>query len=332
MVSPSIVVVICTYNNARSLGATLASVQAQQIPTEVRWSVLLVDNNCTDDTQVVAEAFKDAGVPLRIVREPRQGLTAARLRGVLSSTEDWVAFVDDDCILDIDWVANAATFAASHPDIGGFGGRVTLEWEEAPPEYVDHFRYCFAEQELGTDERSVHCLVGAGLVVNRVVLARTGWIESPLLDDRTGRRLVSGGDVELALRLGAHHELRYEPACRLRHRIPMRRVERLYLARLNHGLGSSGLLRGTMEWGVQGTQWVRRALKGAFGHLRMAARDLRVAVHRPDGLTVAALRMAFCLGRIRAFIRLGTSEHRLRKALSLHGIAQGPDGRGGCQP
>ena len=45
-----------------------------------------------------------------------QGLTPARCRGALESTADWLAFVDDDCLVATDWVAAAIRTAASHPD------------------------------------------------------------------------------------------------------------------------------------------------------------------------------------------------------------------------
>jgi glucosyl-dolichyl phosphate glucuronosyltransferase len=126
--------------------------------------------------------------------------------------------------------------ARSHPEAGGIGGRVLLDWEEAPPGFVKHFGFCFAEQQHGEVACEVSSLVGAGMVVRRSVLAECGWLERLLLADRIGKRLVSGGDVEIAQRIrGAGYPLWFTPAAVLRHRIPSSRATWQYLLRVSHG-------------------------------------------------------------------------------------------------
>src|SRR5262249_51169189 len=148
-------------------------------------------------TQAVVQTYvQRSSIPgLRSVREPVQGLTPARLRGVRTSTAPWIAFVDDDCVLEPDWIANALAFARAHSGVGAFGGRVLLAWEASPPRYIHAFGYSYAEQNHGEAEGRVRFLVGAGLVVNRQALVTCGWLDEPLLEDRVGDRLVSGGDV-----------------------------------------------------------------------------------------------------------------------------------------
>ena len=46
-------------------------------------------------------------------------------------------------------------------------------------------------------------IVGAGLVLNREALQRSGWIERQYLGDRKGNALLSGGDMEMVLRIRA---------------------------------------------------------------------------------------------------------------------------------
>ena len=89
--APMLEVVICTYNNAETLDDVLTALAAQE-PSS-RWSCLVVDNNCTDDTSKVVHQHVIAGVipGLRSVQEPEQGLTPARLRGVRSSTAPWTS-------------------------------------------------------------------------------------------------------------------------------------------------------------------------------------------------------------------------------------------------
>jgi glycosyltransferase involved in cell wall biosynthesis len=240
-IAPTLDVVICTYNNAAMLDGVLSTLACQK-PARASWSCLVVDNNCTGDTRNVVRRHMTSGaVPgLRTVREPEQGLTPARLRGVRHSTAQWMAFVDDDCFLRPDWIAQAIAFVETHPGIGAFGGRVVLDWEVEPPRYVRAYGYSFAEQDHGDSPCQVGFLAGAGLVVNRTALAACGWIDNPLLADRTGRKLLSGGDVEIVLRIGgAGYELWYVPECELRHRIPVGRISPPYLRAINRSLGVS---------------------------------------------------------------------------------------------
>ncbi|MEG4274314.1 MULTISPECIES: glycosyltransferase [unclassified Microcoleus] len=256
---PPIDLVICTYNNAPLLDKALSAISQQIVSPNLEWRVLVVDNNCTDNTQKIIEKYRVTGqIPqLSTVSETQQGLTYARHCGVKNTTADWIAFVDDDCFLAENWVEQAVRFAAAHPDCGAFGGRVILDWETLPAKYVLNYGYSFAQQEHGTEPEKKSCLVGAGLVLNRAALAHTGWIDKPLLQDRIGTKLISGGDVEIALRIyGAGYDLWYTPDCKLRHFIPARRTSQKYLIDINYGLGTSQVLGDSLLWSGSYRDWL----------------------------------------------------------------------------
>jgi len=52
-------VVVCTYNRAHLIESTLDSLAEQTAVHDGRWSVLVVDNNCTDNTVAVVERYRD---------------------------------------------------------------------------------------------------------------------------------------------------------------------------------------------------------------------------------------------------------------------------------
>ena len=86
---------ICTYNRSESLRRTLASL-AEQVNAEFgAIELLIVDNNCTDDTHQTVEAFRQR-LPIRRVTESRQGLAHARNRAVAEFRGDVLLFTDDD--------------------------------------------------------------------------------------------------------------------------------------------------------------------------------------------------------------------------------------------
>lgn len=295
---PFLELVICTYNNAPSLEKVLTAIAQQQTPPSIGWSVLVVNNNCTDNTDdVVNRAIQAGQIPgLRMVYEPHQGLTPARLCGVQNTTAPWIAFVDDDCVLQPNWVAEAIAFATQHSTCGGFGGKVTLDWQTPPSPYVLEFTYCFAEQNKGDTPQQVDCLVGAGMVVNRSALEAVGWINHQFLSDRIGKQLISGGDVEIGLRLAAHYELWYVPACHILHQIPSHRTTYSYLLRINYGLGHGQLLSEALNWERSYTSWLRASVRQAWGHTRYAGYLGLQAIKRRKSLKPAAITFAFWRG------------------------------------
>lgn len=262
----SIDVVICTYNNATLLDRALAAISKQQVTSDLQWEVVVVNNNCTDETPDVVERYsKSVGMSVRMITEPQQALTPARVCGVRSTDGEWVAFVDDDCLLAEDWIEQAARFAVTHPRCGAFGGHIVPDWEVAPPSYVLSHRYAYASKYHGETAHRRSWLAGAAMVVRREALKKSGWIDKQFLDDRTGARLVSGGDMEIGLRVGATYELWYNPDCKLRHVIPSRRMSRRYLRRITYGLGASRHNAGALTWSGSYPSWFLYSITYSIG-------------------------------------------------------------------
>jgi glucosyl-dolichyl phosphate glucuronosyltransferase len=306
----SIDVVICTYNRAAGLDAVLSALSQQSPAVDVAWSVLVVDNASTDATTDVVDAHSSRQLlpGLRRVRENEQGLTPARRRGVRETSAPWIAFVDDDNLLAPGWLDAIAQAIRLHPDAGAIGGRVVLDWEQPPPAYFKRFGFCFAEQEPGGAPCELSSLVGAGMVVSRKALVECSWLERPLLADRVGKRLISGGDVEIAQRIrGAGYPLWYTPEAVLRHRIPPDRVSWHYLLRVNYGLGGSEALVSALTWLGDWPSWRRSAQ-------RRAVKDMARALLRPQGVVGTLASLSFAIGFTRgvgACITMHLSERRV---------------------
>lgn len=284
----SLDIVICTYNNAALLERTLEALARQRVSPGVGWQVLVVNNNCTDETaEVVGRYLHEGRMNLRMVCEPEQGLTPARVCGVKNTTGDWIAFVDDDCLLAEDWIEEAARFASGHAECGAFGGQIILEWEEQPPPYVLNFPYAYAGAYHGATAKRRQWLAGAGMVVRRAALASTGWIEKQFLADRTGGRLISGGDVEIPMRIAARYEVWYNPACRIRHVIPARRTSRRYLRRIIYGLGASRHNSSALAWRGSYPAWCLYAAACSVGFGGLAVRQIVLEIlGRRNGVDV----------------------------------------------
>jgi glycosyltransferase involved in cell wall biosynthesis len=240
-------ILICTCNRAALLARALEHVAAQAIPAGTRWEVVVVDNNCTDDTAEVLRRFAgDPRLPmLRSVRETQQGIAHARRRAFLESNGALLVGVDDDCLLAPDWIAQAMRFADEHPRAGMFGGRNVIVWEREPNRVADLYGESLARQDLGDRDLLMlstgrSCLVGAAFVVRREAIAESGWLESGVLVGRCGEELGAGEDAEIFFRIRhAGWECWYTPKLVLSHVIPERRTTLPYLRRLHRGFGEA---------------------------------------------------------------------------------------------
>jgi glycosyltransferase involved in cell wall biosynthesis len=313
----SLDLIVCTYNHAALLDRVLNAIAQQQVSTEIDWGVLIVNNNCTDETEAIVAKYLQSGtIPnLRIILETRQGLNYARRCGVQNTNRDWLAFVDDDCVLATDWIEQAIAFALTHPDCGAFGGRVILSWERQPKSFVKQFGYCFAEQNHGEMAKQVDCLVGAGIIINRSVLLTTGWLEKQYLQDRIGKKLVSGGDVELALRLGSKDRLWYNPNCKLNHLIPSQRTKFQYLLKINYGLGISQVLGDSLLWSSCDRSWFFVFVRQAIDFSADVLINSIKALFGRKSKAVAALNLSFLFGKWMGIWRLLTMNRQKRDRL-----------------
>ena len=109
-------VCICTYNRCQGLRSALESVLGQQADG-VRFEVIVVDNNSTDETKQVVDGFVRRGHSnLRYSFEGRQGLSHARNAAIAVARSPLVAFTDDDVPVARDWVSTIKRAFDEHPE------------------------------------------------------------------------------------------------------------------------------------------------------------------------------------------------------------------------
>jgi glycosyltransferase involved in cell wall biosynthesis len=185
------------------------------------------------------------GAPLRVVYEPRLGLSQARRRGISEAEYEVVSFVDDDNWVCSEWVQIVSEIMTSHTEIGACGGDSEAVCETAPPWWFENVKGCYAVGQQGAEMGDITetrgFLWGAGLSVRKSAIQRlvnNGF--RSLLSDRRGKLLSSGGDQELCIALrSSGWRLWYDPRLRLQHFIPANRLEWGYLRRLMRGFGAS---------------------------------------------------------------------------------------------
>jgi glycosyltransferase involved in cell wall biosynthesis len=117
--------VICTRNRATQLAQTLKSVFA--IRSQLRWELVVVDNESTDDTSAVVAEFAAAfDHPVQLVKKQGRGVSIAKNAGWQSARADIVVCLDDDCYPEPDYLDSMFECFAKDPKLGFVGGRILL--------------------------------------------------------------------------------------------------------------------------------------------------------------------------------------------------------------
>ncbi len=93
----SVSIIIPAYNEADIIGNCLDSIAAQTVAPK---EVIVVDNNCTDNTVVIALRYPF----VKVVTEPKQGIIAARNKGFGVAKGTILARINADVVLEPNWV------------------------------------------------------------------------------------------------------------------------------------------------------------------------------------------------------------------------------------
>lgn len=222
------------------------------------WELLLIDNASKSP---LAETWDLSWHPHgRHILENELGLSAARRRGMKEARGAVLIFVDDDNVLESNYLSEALRIGNEWPHLGTWGSGATLpEFEEPPSEAAKQFFTYLALRETslarwGNTMAMETTPWGAGMCVRRQVADR--YCERYQQDviqitDRKGGSLASGGDVEIS---HVSCELGFGtgvfPELKLIHLIPAARLSIEYLLRMVEGAIASHYLI-TYKWSGQ---------------------------------------------------------------------------------
>ena len=232
-------VVICTYNRSASLARTLESIRGSCIPDHLEWELIIVDNNSDDDTRAVVERYQElCAFPVLYVKERRQGISHARNRGINASTGRFIAFTDDDVIVDRNWIGNIVRAFAEY-DVQCIGGKILPVWEKPKPKWLSKDLYGYIAL-LDYGDRPLYMekplLWGANLAVKAEAFEKYG-----LFDTTRGRlphKLYAGEETHFLVRLLEQGEkIVYLPDVIVHHCISKKRMRKAYFRKWNFDQG-----------------------------------------------------------------------------------------------
>lgn len=241
-------VVVCCYNSANRIGGTLQHLLRQKLSEQIDFEIIVVDNNCTDNTVAKVAEFCskfDGQRKITVVTESRPGLAYARERGFAASKFETIVLVDDDNHLADNYLQLAFDTMAQNPQAGIVGGIGEAVYEAEIPKWLENNGHVHATGRpwgVTADEfTEVFAVYGAGMVIRKKVLddLKSHRFEG-ILSDRKGKELSSGGDTELCLAARLlNWKVFYHPQLKFKHLIPPQRTTWPYLKLLFRGFGKA---------------------------------------------------------------------------------------------
>ena len=220
--APSVTVAICSKDRWDWVDRILTSLAP--LRAEGDFDVLVIDNASSDDRMRGVCAERDW---VRYVHEPLVGLNFARNRAMREARGEVVAFLDDDVVIDRDWLRGLRRAWAENPDAGCVTGLVLPMALETDAQILFEagggFRRGFRPIRYGAERYGDQLYpcgagrfgAGANMSLRRELVLSLGGFDEAL---DTGRPLPGGGDLDIFYRvLRAGATLVYEPQAAVYH-------------------------------------------------------------------------------------------------------------------
>ncbi|HML02447.1 MAG TPA: glycosyltransferase [Candidatus Bathyarchaeia archaeon] len=235
---PFISIVICTLNRRRLLRDCLNSILKMEYPKS-RYEMIIVDGGSTDGTEELCKDFSE----IRFITEGRFGLAYARNKGAELARGSIVAYTDDDCVVDVQWLRSLVSGFHASKAIVGVGGPVYPLHPEIIPRKI-LVKAALGLYSAGQEVKPVQCIITSNSAFKTEIFDSIRFDEA-LGVTRRGRRILSGEDVDFCQTLVASGiKLLYTPYAKVYHQISTDRLKVAYILRRSFegGIGEARIL------------------------------------------------------------------------------------------
>ena len=237
-------VIICTYNREKYIGNLLESITKNTLKKS-EYEILLIDNNCTDNTESVCQLFakQHSEICFRYLHEQEQGLSAARNKGIREAKGDILVYVDDDALVDEWYLETFADFFNNNPNIFAAGGPIIPLYETQEPKWMTRYTkellcgYLYFGDKETMFPRGRY--PGGGNAAYRSeVFQKIGFFNTEL--GRKGNSLMGAEEKDIFDKMQTlGMQFYYLPQAILHHIIPQKKLEQDYFDRLTLQIGQS---------------------------------------------------------------------------------------------
>ena len=236
-------VVIPTYRS-QFLEETLKSLKNQI--TQYSYEVIVVQNpKHTDKVQDLCEKYGANHLVLSGI-----GANFSRNRGIDVAVSDLIGIVDDDVVVENNWIERAIKVTNLFPKMGVLGGRVSLKFPDGHPKWFEGVFRKMSSEVTGPIGISEIDPKQAHIVSANMVFTKANWRKIGGLDARigySGDNLTGNDEVDFQKKLGVLGSpgILYDSELKVSHIIPKFRTELPYLKKRFYGQGLADSLQCT---------------------------------------------------------------------------------------
>jgi glycosyltransferase involved in cell wall biosynthesis len=170
-------------------------------------------------------AIRPHSVPLQIFASGKQGLVAARNKGIDESNGDIIAFIDDDAEADSAWVSQILGSLSSQGDAVLVGGRAIPRFQGNPiPQSLYWIVGCTSE------DPPTRRPIGCNMAFRREVFDKFGKFDENLVKERKGMGISE--ETEFILRITETlpgSSIFFDPGIVVYHHVPEKRTKMKYI-------------------------------------------------------------------------------------------------------
>lgn len=278
-----------------TLAAAIASVRRQRFTD---WELVVVCQGDADVLAAVVERAAGDDPRVRHVHDPGRGASRARNVGVRAAVGEVVAFMDDDCEADENWLTVLDGCFGARPDLALVAGSLvapppTSRWPSTCPAF-EAVEVVHTPAGAGAPIPDGWGLVLANLAVRRDVFAQIGPFDEVL---GAGSVFPAAEETDFALRVeAAAMPMQTTPRARVHHTGGRRHgLRAVYRHKRGYELGNGALTaKMTLAGDPRGAVWRRGFVREALAGVRHG---------RPHRLPLSLLRLVHFQRGHRACLR-----------------------------
>lgn len=240
--------IICTYNRDKYIYNVLKSIAENDFDVK-KYEIILINNNSTDNTELECNRFqKDfPTIPFHYFFEKNQGLSYARNRGIKEAKGDILIYVDDDALVNKEYLQAYSDFFNNYSDAFAAGGPVIPKYETKQPSWMSYYTkelitgYLYKGNKI-IELRKRRYPGGGNAAYRKEVFAKIGFFNVDL--GRKGDSLVGAEEKDIFDKMTIEGmKYYYIPNAILYHIIPETKLKKEYFNRLTYSIGQSERIR-----------------------------------------------------------------------------------------
>lgn len=146
---------LCTYQRPHMLSETLQSLSRLHLPDSVQLTLIIVDNDPDQSAKPVYDIYRTAlPFPSHYEIEQRKGIVYARNKALDCANQldtDLMLFIDDDEIVEHNWLIAHLTYYEMHPDTDVVTGPLFSIYPETTPPWIQEGGFFELQQDFEED-------------------------------------------------------------------------------------------------------------------------------------------------------------------------------------